>query len=70
MKENRTLLKVSLLSTCLIWAAINAITANIPEMAKSFSNVDLYVVELVATVPSLFQMIGAAELFLLKGCRS
>lgn len=58
MKGNRTLLKVSLLSTCLIWAAINAITANIPEMAKSFSNVDLYVVELVATVPSLFQMIA------------
>ena len=58
MAKNRTLLKVSLLSTCLIWASINAITANIPEMAKSFSNVDLYMVELIATVPSLFQMLS------------
>jgi MFS family permease len=51
-------MKVSLLSTCLIWASINAITANIPEMAKSFSDVDLYMVELIATVPSLFQMLS------------
>ena len=58
MAKNRTLMKVSLLSTCLIWASINAITANIPEMAKSFSDVDLYMVELIATVPSLFQMLS------------
>ena len=58
MAKNRTTLKVALLSTCLIWASINAITANIPEMAKSFPDVDLYVIELIATVPSLFQMIA------------
>lgn len=55
---NRTMLKVALLSTCLIWASINAITANVPEMAKSFSDVPLYVIELIATVPSLFQMLA------------
>ena len=58
MTRNRTMLKVALLSTCLIWASINAITANIPEMAKSFPGVELYVIELIATVPSLFQMLA------------
>lgn len=58
MKENRTLLKAALLSSCLIWASINAITANIPEMAKSFPDQELYVIELIATIPSLFQMVA------------
>lgn len=52
------LLKFSLLSVYLITASLNAITANIPEMAKTFSSFPLYTIELIATVPSLFQMLG------------
>ena len=51
-------LKIALLSTCFVTASINAITANIPEMTKSFPDVPLYVIELLTTVPSLFQMLG------------
>ena len=51
-------LKIALLSTCFVTASINAITANIPEMIKSFPDVPLYVIELLTTVPSLFQMLG------------
>lgn len=59
MEQNRnTKLKIALLSVYLVTASLNAITANIPEMAKTFSTVPLYVIELIATIPSLFQMIG------------
>ncbi len=51
-------LKIALLSVYLITASLNAITANIPEMAKTFTTVPLYTIELIATIPSLFQMIG------------
>jgi len=51
-------LKIALLSVCIVSASLNAITANIPEMAKTFSDVPLYKVELLTTIPSLFQMIG------------
>ena len=59
MEQNRnTKLKIALLSVYLVTASLNAITANIPEMAKPFSTVPLYVIELIATIPSLFQMVG------------
>lgn len=59
MDNNRnTRLKIALLSVYLVTASLNAITANIPEMAKTFSTVPLYVIELIATIPSLFQMLG------------
>lgn len=59
MDQNRnTKLKIALLSVYFVTASLNAITANIPEMAKTFSTVPLYIIELIATIPSLFQMIG------------
>ncbi len=51
-------LKIALLSVCVVAASLNAITANIPEMARTFSDVPLYKVELLTTIPSLFQMAG------------
>ena len=51
-------LKIALLSVCVVSASLNAITANIPEMAKTFSDVPLYKIELLTTIPSLFQMVG------------
>lgn len=56
MQNSNTRLKIALLSVYLVIASLNAITANIPEIAKTFSTVPLYVIELIATVPSLFQM--------------
>jgi MFS family permease len=58
MKNNDLKLKIALLSVYLITASLNAITAGIPEMAKSFPQVPLHIIELIATIPSLFQMIG------------
>ncbi len=49
-------LKAALLSCCFITASLNAITGNIPEMAKTFFDYPLYVIELISTIPSLFQM--------------
>ncbi len=51
-------LQIVLLSTCLVSASLNAITGLVPEMARAFPNFALATVELVATVPSLFQMVG------------
>ena len=51
-------LKLALLSAALVSASLNAITGMIPEMAKSFSGVDLSAIELITTIPSLFQMVG------------
>jgi MFS family permease len=58
MARNRTMLKVALLSSCIVSSATPAIMAIIPEMAKSFPDVELYVIELITTVPSLFQMLA------------
>ncbi len=59
MTENHNLkLKIALLSTCLVSASLNAVTGMVPEMANSFPTVSLSTIELIATVPSLFQMAG------------
>lgn len=59
MKRNQNLIvKIALLSTCLVSASLNAVTGMVPEMAKAFSNVSLSTVEMIATIPSLFQMVG------------
>lgn len=59
MKQNKNLiLKIALLSTCLVSASLNAVTGLVPEMAAAFPTVSLSTIELVATVPSLFQMVG------------
>lgn len=48
--------KLALLSGRFIPASLNAITANIPEMAGVFHHAPLYVVELIVTIPSLFSL--------------
>lgn len=59
MNQNKNLiLKIALLSTCLVSASLNAVTGLVPEMAAAFPTVSLSTIELVATVPSLFQMVG------------
>jgi MFS family permease len=58
MNNNNLKLKAALLSCCFVTASMNAISGNIPEMAKVFNTVPLYVVELISTIPSLFQMIA------------
>lgn len=59
MNQNKNLiLKIALLSTCLVSASLNAVTGLVPEMAAAFPAVSLSTIELVATVPSLFQMVG------------
>ncbi len=59
MDENRNFkLKAALLSTCLVSASLNAVTGLVPEMAAAFPDLTLSTIELVATVPSLFQMVG------------
>lgn len=59
MSQNRSLfLKIALLSTCLVSASLNAVTGLVPEMAAAFPTVSLSAIELIATVPSLFQMVG------------
>lgn len=58
MNNNNLKLKAALLSCCFVTASMNAISGNIPEMAKTFNTVPLYVVELISTIPSLFQMVA------------
>ncbi|WP_286903981.1 MFS transporter [Clostridium sp. UBA1652] len=58
MNNNNLKLKAALLSCCFVTASMNAISGNIPEMAKTFNTVPLYVVELISTIPSLFQMLA------------
>lgn len=60
-------MKIALLSTCLVSASLNAVTGLVPEMAAAFPRVSLSTIELIATVPSLFQMVGVlGEQFLAK----
>lgn len=56
--NNDLKLQLTLLSACLVMGAQNAISGMIPEMAKAFSQVSLSTIELITTIPSLFQMIG------------
>lgn len=58
MNEKNLKLKAALLSCCFVTASVNAISGNIPEIARTFNTVDLYVVELISTIPLLFQMVG------------
>lgn len=69
MNQNRNLiLKIALLSTCLVSASLNAVTGLVPEMAAAFPTVSLSAIELIATVPSLIQMVGVlGEQLLAKG---
>ena len=68
MNQNKNLiLKIALLSTCLVSASLNAVTGLVPEMAAAFPTVSLSAIELIATVPSLFQMAGVlGEQFIAK----
>ncbi len=59
MSQNKNLiLKIALLSTCLVSTSLNAVTCLVPEMAQAFPTVSLSTIELIATIPSLFQMVG------------
>lgn len=59
MVQNKNpILKIALLSTCLVSVSLNAVTGLIPEMAAVFPTVSLSTIELIATVLSLFQMVG------------
>lgn len=58
MNNKNLKLKAALLSCCFVTASMNAISGNIPEMAKFFSDIPLYIIELIATIPSLFQMLA------------
>lgn len=58
MKKNNLLLKSSLLSICLVTASLNAIAGIIPDIAASFPNTPLYVIELMTTIPSLTSMLA------------
>ncbi len=63
MEQNKNLIpKISLLSTCLVSASMNAVTGMVPEMAKAFPDVQLSTVEMIATIPSLFQMVGVLSI--------
>ena len=68
MNQNKNLvLKIALLSSCLVSASLNAVTGLVPEMAAAFPRVSLSAIELIATVPSLFQMAGVlGEQFIAK----
>ena len=58
MKKNKVYLKVALLSVCFITASLNAIAGVIPNIAQSFPNTPLYLVELMTTIPSLTSMLA------------
>ena len=59
MNQNKnTKLKISLLSTCLVSASLNAVVGLVPEMAAAFPAMALSTIELIATAPSLFQIVG------------
>ncbi|MBU3201094.1 hypothetical protein LL037_05525 [Clostridium estertheticum] len=56
--KNKLLIKISILSVSLMVASGAAMNANIPAMAKTFSNIPLSLVENLITIPSLFLMIS------------
>lgn len=56
--KNKSLMKISLLSPALIVAAGPAINPNIPALVEHFSEFPIALVEMIATIPSLFLMIS------------
>lgn len=58
MVKKDKLLKISLLSASLLVASAPAINANIPAMAKAYSDIPLSMVEMITTIPSMFLMIS------------
>ncbi|MFQ6792356.1 MAG: MFS transporter [Thomasclavelia sp.] len=54
----KSILKISLLSVSMLVTTAPAINANIPSMAKAFSEIPLSMVEMISTIPSLFLMIS------------
>ena len=52
------ILKIAILSCCLVTASQNAIAGNIPAIADTFKNVALSTIELMTTIPSLFVMLA------------
>ncbi len=56
--KNKLMRKISILSVSLMVASAAAMNANIPAMAKTFSDMPLSLVENLITIPSLFLMIS------------
>lgn len=56
--NKKMILKIAILSCCLVTASQNAIAGNIPAIADSFKNVALSTIELMTTIPSLFVMLA------------
>lgn len=56
--NKKMILKMAILSCCLVTASQNAIAGNIPAIADSFKNVALSTIELMTTIPSLFVMLA------------
>lgn len=57
-KQNKSMLKLSILLVSVITASAPAINANIPVLAKAFPTVPLTEVELLTTIPSFFLMLA------------
>ena len=59
MNQNSNfILKAALLSIAFITASVNAIAGNIPDIAQSFPNVPIHIIELMTTIPSLTMMLA------------
>lgn len=59
MNQNKNnTLKFALLSVGFVTAAANAISGNIPDIARSFPNIALHIIELIVTIPSLTMMVA------------
>lgn len=56
--NKKMILKIAILSCCLVTASQNAIAGNIPAIAYTFKNVALSTIELMTTIPSLFVMLA------------
>lgn len=56
--NKKMILKIAILSCCLVTASQNAIAGNIPAIADNFKNVALSTIELMTTIPSLFVMLA------------
>jgi MFS family permease len=56
--KNKLMRKISILSVSLMVASAVAMSANIPAMARTFSDIPLALVENLITIPSLFLMIS------------
>ena len=56
--NKKMILKIAILSCCLVTVSQNAIAGNIPAIAYTFKNVALSTIELMTTIPSLFVMLA------------